>query len=166
MATNHKNNENKTTGDESHEVVIDSQPTSGHKIGQKLTEEEELAALGLKPNSSSADPCACLCCVFCVEMCLAPTGGAPPVPAHIRMQRKAVGLHNWDNDSNDGDNSHDGDFDWAVSLSNNIMGDNSGGGGGGHHHDGGDGGHDGGCDGGGGDGGGGGGGGGDGGGGD
>ena len=78
---------------------------------------------------------------------MVPGGGAPPIPSYTRMVKKAIGGHNWDNDSYDGDNDGD-ELEWAVELANHITGDDSGG-----HHFGGDGGYNGGGDGGGGDGG-------------
>ena len=49
MSTNNENNETKTNEDNHQEVVIDSQPTSCLNE-PKLSEEEELAALGLRPK--------------------------------------------------------------------------------------------------------------------
>ncbi|CAG2169032.1 unnamed protein product [Oppiella nova] len=137
-----KNNENKTNEDNRQEVVIDSQPTSCQNK-PKLSEEEELAALGLRPNTSAPDPCACFGCVFCMNVCFVPTITAPPVPTHFRKGHSGRGFH--DNDGHDGDYSDTGDFDWAVTFADNITGGD--GGNGGHH--GGDGGDGGGGDGGG-----------------
>ncbi|XP_054166844.1 uncharacterized protein LOC128964288 [Oppia nitens] len=128
-----------TQSDHKLEDVVDSQPKSGENL-KKLSSDEELARLGLRPNSSYGDPCDCLCCSFMINICCLPTVGGPPVLPNKWSDRKG-GKYNRDHnnyhdfhDHHNDEHNDDNTFEWLDNLATNVIGSNDSGHGGHYGH--------------------------------